>query len=85
MAPTGDPASEEFITMLQVLAEDEELRKWFLSLKPMPVNLRHSMLGAMIEGMKSNGEDPTLIAAIESLIDTDVYDAAFKTIVTQSG
>ena len=77
-----DPASEEFVTMLQVLAENEDLRLWFLSLKAMPDNLRHSTLGAMIEAMESNGEDPALIAAIESLINPAVYDAAFKTIAT---
>jgi hypothetical protein len=82
MTQADDPASDEFIRMIQVLAEDESLRKWFLSLKPMAENLRHSILGAMIEEMKTNGEDPDLIAAIESLVDPAVYDAALKTIVS---
>jgi hypothetical protein len=84
VAPIDDPASEEFVTMLRVLIEDEDLKRWFLSLKPMPANLRHSMLGAMIEEMKTNGEDAELIAAIALLIDPAVYDAAFKIIVRQN-
>ena len=75
------PASEEFIRMIQVLADDEDLRKWFISMQFMAENLRFSVIGAMIEEMKANQEDADLIAAIQSLKDPAVYGAALKTVL----
>lgn len=81
MTHADDSVSDNFIRMMQVLADDENLRKWFLSLKPMTDSLRHNVQAAMVEEMQAGGENPDLIEAVESLTDPDVYDAALKTIV----
>ncbi len=73
--------SEDFIRMIQVLADDEDLRKWFISMRFMAENLRYSLIGTMVEEMKANQEDPDLIAAIRSLMDPAVFDAALKTVL----
>ncbi len=80
MAGRADETSEEFIRMIQVLADNEELLKWFFSLRFIADNVRYSMLGTMVEEMKANREDPELVAAIQSLMDPVVYTAAAKTI-----
>ncbi len=80
MAGRNDETSEEFIRMIQVLADNEDLLKWFFSLRFIADNVRYSMLGTMVEEMKANREDPELVAAIRSLMDPVVYAAAAKTI-----
>ena len=81
MTDKEKPPTEDFIRMIQVLADEEDLRKWFISLNFMAENLRYSVIGAMVEEMKANDEDPDLIAAIQRLMDPAVYDAAIQTVL----
>ena len=81
MIDNENPPSEDFIRMIQVLADEEDLRKWFISMQFMAENLRFSVIGAMIEEMKANREDADLIAALESLKDPAIYGAALKTVL----
>jgi hypothetical protein len=73
--------SEDFIRMIQVLAEEERFRNWFLSLQPMAENLKYSVLGSMVEQMKENQENPDFILAVQSLMNPIVYNAVVKTIL----
>ena len=81
MSEKDSAPSEDFIRLIQVLADDEKLMKWFCSLRFMADNLRYSVLGTMVEEMKANREDPDLIAAVQSLMNPTVYQAALKTIL----
>jgi hypothetical protein len=77
--------SDDFIRTIQVLADDETLRKWFVSLKPMADDLRSAVLENMVEEMKANGEDSALVSAIQSLADPAVYAAVLKTLTQLLG
>jgi hypothetical protein len=76
-----EPASEEFIRIMQVISENEELLQWFLSLESLSENLRYSQIRSMAERMKSDGVDPMLVESVRSLASSYVYPAASKTIM----
>jgi|WetSurMetagenome_2_1015567.scaffolds.fasta_scaffold123258_2 hypothetical protein len=72
--------SEEFIWLIQVIAENKELRQWFLSIEKLPENLRYSHIRSMAERMQADWVDSDLVEAVKSLASADVYSAASKTI-----
>jgi hypothetical protein len=73
--------SDDFIHILRAFFGDPKLRQWFLSLRDMSENVRVSVLGTMVSKMKTNKEDPELIAEFELLISPDIFSAAVKTIL----
>ena len=85
MGAQENTPSEDFIRMIHLFADDEDLRKWFVSLKPVAPELRSTMLENVAEKMKAGGEEPGLVAAVRSLADPAVYDAALKTLTEWLG
>jgi hypothetical protein len=75
-----ESVSEEFIRILQVISENEELLQWFLSLETLPENLRYSQIRSMAERMLADRVEAVLVEAVRSLAFPDVYAAASKTI-----
>ena len=75
-----ETTSEEFIRLMQVVAGDNDLLEWFLSLQRLPENLRYSHIRGMAERMQADGVDPDLVEAVRSLSSSEVYTAAAKTI-----
>lgn len=72
--------SDEFITMIQVLSEDQQFASWFLSPQPVANNMRYSLIGAMVEQMKMNNEDADLIASVNTLKNPVVFEAAYNVV-----
>jgi hypothetical protein len=72
--------TEEFIRLMEVISEDRELRCWFLSLENMPENLRYSQLRGIAEKMKANKVNTDLVEALESLLSSEAFRAAVKTV-----
>ena len=66
---------EELITVAQVIADSEALRKWFLSLHSFPPSVRALAFADMARAMRVAGEDPALTSAISSLARDEVYEA----------
>ena len=62
------------------LASDKSLRKWFNSMETLPSNLRANAIMQITSEMRRNDEDPTVIGALCSLSDSDVYSAAVKAV-----
>jgi hypothetical protein len=76
MAQSDNSTPDNLIRMIQVLAEDEYLSQWFVSLRFMADGLRRSVISTMVEEMKANNEDPELVAALQTLMSPEVYAAA---------
>jgi hypothetical protein len=72
--------SEQFVAMLQVLAEDQQFTSWFMALHPMAENMRSSVIGALVEQMKRNHEEAEMIAAVDDLRNPTIFDAAYKVV-----
>ena len=62
------------------LASDKTLRRWFTSLETLPSNLRSNAIMQITSEMRHNDEDPTVIGALCSLSDSDVYAAAVEAV-----
>ena len=66
----------ELVTVVQVLAEDDDLRAWFESFRATPDAEREAKFRALAAKMQAAGEAPELIAATALLAKTEVYLAA---------
>jgi hypothetical protein len=75
-----DVVSDEFISMIRVLAEDKHFAAWFLSLEPLANNMRYSLIGATVEQMKMNNEDPDFVAAVNALKRSVVFEATYRVV-----
>jgi len=62
--------------LCRTLASDKSLRRWFASLETLPSNLRANAIMQISSEMRRNDEDLSIIGAICSLSDSDVYEAA---------
>jgi hypothetical protein len=71
---------DQYILFLRVLEEDEEMMRWFISLKSMPLNVRDSVLSKMVLDMRANDESANLIVVVESLKRAQIYNAISKTV-----
>jgi hypothetical protein len=76
-----DDISDELISMIQIVSEDQQFAQWFLSLQPLANNMRYSLIGAMVEQMKMNNEDPDFVAAVNALKSPVVFEAAYKVVL----
>ena len=72
--------SDELVTLVRVLREDDTLRVKFTELAKLPPDKRSAALSQLVGCMKTGGEDTQLIRAIWSLRDTTVFDAVAKTV-----
>jgi len=76
----AETTSEEFIRLIQVVAEDKGLLQLFLSTEGLPENLRYSQLRSIAERMQADKVDPDLVEALKSLASLEVYKAAARTV-----
>jgi hypothetical protein len=77
---SAEIASEEFVRLMQVVAGDEDLLQWFLSMEKLPGNLRYSHIRSMAERMQADRVDLDLVEALKSMASPEVYMAAVQTI-----
>jgi hypothetical protein len=75
---SDSPISDEVVTLVHAIRDDEGLREWLFRLEECPDSVRRTAFAEMIEKMKSAGEDATLIAAISELARPEIYAAACK-------
>jgi hypothetical protein len=76
---------DKFVLLVSAMKDDKTLKKWFMSLKKMPDNLRLSELGQMSARMREDGVDEKLIRIVESLMDENIYVAIEKSIGAERG
>ena len=62
--------------LCRIIQSDSSMRKWFHSLEALPCNLRANAIMQITTEMRHNDEDPSLIAAVCCISDTDAYRAA---------
>ncbi|HEY0719991.1 MAG TPA: hypothetical protein VGE50_01930 [Gammaproteobacteria bacterium] len=62
----------EYVTLVQVLAEDDALRRWFATLAVLPANRRYSELGNLSRQLNAAGE-ASLAQVILSLNEERIY------------
>ena len=67
---------EELVTFVQVLAEDDDLRAWFESLRATPDERREAEFREIAVRMQAAGEARELIAATALLAKPEVFHAA---------
>lgn len=70
---------QELTRLMEVFSGDKDLMSWFQSLQTMGDPGRRSHLSSMIEGMRTNGERPDLITAVESLMSPEVFKSTMQT------
>jgi len=66
---------DDFIQFIQVLLDDENMQRWFISLGAMPENARTVELRNMAAKMVQGNEDENIIKMIATLSKTEVYDS----------
>lgn len=66
------PIPEEYVALVQALAEDSSLRAWFASLAVMASNRRYSELGRLSVQFRQAGQE-SLSQAILALNDEQIY------------
>jgi hypothetical protein len=71
---------DNIVPLIKAILDDSNLQSLFLNLDKMPENMRISILGQMKEKMKSNNEDPHLIALVDELNKAEIFSAVVKTI-----
>jgi len=73
-------SSDDLIRLIQLSIEDENVKKWILSLEKLPDNLREECLFKMQLKMKSEKESKENIVLVEKLKDKKTCEAVIKTI-----
>ena len=73
---SDSPISEEVVTLVHAIRDDERLCDWLFRLEQYPDSVRHTAFAEMITQMKAADEDATLIAAISELARPEIYNAA---------
>ncbi|HEY0634140.1 MAG TPA: hypothetical protein VGE00_02065 [Gammaproteobacteria bacterium] len=63
---------EEYVSLVQALADDGQLREWLVSLAAQPHNRRYSELGRVAAQFREVGEEP-LARVILSLNDERIF------------
>ncbi len=77
--------TDEVVSIVQVLEEDEQLRNWFLWLRGVPDNLRCSEIGKLAVHAELEKADAGLIAAIRMLGSPEVFRAVCETLRERRG
>ena len=81
----NSPGSEDLIRLIQLSIEDENIRKWILSLEPLPDNLREERLFKMQLLMKNEKKGKDYINLIEKLKDKKICDAVDIPVIASGG
>ncbi|MEO6754627.1 MAG: hypothetical protein ABIP85_22855 [Chthoniobacteraceae bacterium] len=73
---SDEPISEELVTLIHAISEDEDLRAWLLGLQQLPESVRRTELGGMAARMRHSGEDEGIANAVCALAQPNLFDAA---------
>jgi hypothetical protein len=76
---TEGESYEGLTRLMEVFSGDKDLMNWFRTLQIMGDQGRQSHLSSMIEGMRTSGERPDLITAVESLMSPEVFKSTMQT------
>lgn len=74
---TTEKFQSRVVSFIQVLSENEELKRWYLNLYSMPASRRSKEIGDLTARM---GNYKSLRFVIQSLNDKRFYDAMLKTL-----
>jgi CHASE3 domain sensor protein len=66
---------KEFVQFVQMLLNDEEMQKWFVSLSKLSANDRVIELRNLAFKMSQSNEDEAIIKVVSSLSNDEVYDS----------
>ena len=75
---SNSPISDEVVTLVHAIRDDDGLCDWLFRLEQGPDSVRRTAFAEMIAQMKSAGEDAVLITAISELARPEIYTAACK-------
>ena len=65
----------EFIQFIQILLDDEEMQKWFVSLSKLSTNEKTIALRNMAFKMSQANQDDAIVKMVTSLSNDEVYDS----------
>ena len=71
---------DSFITLLCVACEDSDIYQQLEKILSLPNENRQFLLRSLVADMQNKGASPDFIAAIASLIDTEVSERAYEVI-----
>jgi len=77
---TSTKIPDEFISIIQVINEDENLKDWLRGLENLPDNLRFMELHKIGLKMRKKNEDKAFVRFMESLKNKSFYNAVLETI-----
>jgi hypothetical protein len=65
----------EYVRFIQIMLDDEEMQKWFISLPKLSANERIIELRNLAFKMSQSNEDEAIIKLVTSLSSDEVYDS----------
>jgi hypothetical protein len=65
----------EYVRFIQIMLDDEEMQKWFISLSKLSANERIIELRNLAFKMSQSNEDEAIIKLVTSLSSDEVYDS----------
>ena len=65
----------EFVQFIQILLDDEEMQKWFVSLSKLSTNEKTIALRNMAFKMSQNNQDDAIVKMVTSLSNDEIYDS----------
>jgi len=75
MPMTAPSIPERIVRFTHALVEDASLRSWFFSLEQLSASRRRAAFVQMAEQMRSDHEDPALVAAISVMACSELFEA----------
>lgn len=82
MAINNDIALDNLARMVQVIARDPDLRRWFSALTQQSAIKRRNEIFAASEKLRAEDKDMDLVASFRLLADPKVFEAAREALET---
>ena len=76
MTASTNPMLESLARLVQAIAHDQKLRRWFCKLAKKSAAERRMEIYATTGKMTEQGEDAKIVASLELLADIKTFDAA---------
>jgi hypothetical protein len=76
MAADTNPTLDTLAGVIQAIAQDRKLRRWFSRLAKLSAVGRRNKIYAMTDRMTQQGEDAKIVASLNFLADGEIFDAA---------
>jgi hypothetical protein len=78
MAADINPTLDSLAALIQAIAHDQKLRKWFCALTEKSAVARRNEIYAMTARMTQQGEDTSIVTSLFLLADAKIFDAVCR-------